>query len=88
MRDCEIGVMHRVANQPRRLQPPFPDLTRDIRLDSCAVPFSGNLARAMPHLGQRFERPLDVAVRGLPIPLDAGHNRASVPLLLDPNHFQ
>src|SRR5215475_14127283 len=62
VRDGEIWMIDRRADQSTQFQLPPPDFTRDVGLDACAVPFTGDLTCAMAHFGKRFERPLDVAV--------------------------
>jgi hypothetical protein len=47
-----------------------------------------DLASPVPHLGQRFQRALDVAVRRLAVPFDAGDDRAGVALFFDSQQFK
>ncbi len=79
----EVWVIDSRTNQTARLQMAQPDFARDVGLNTRAVTFAGDFARAMPHLGQRFERAFDVAVRGAAVAFDAGDDRASVTFLFD-----
>ncbi|MCG3162876.1 MAG: hypothetical protein JMDDDDMK_04237 [Acidobacteria bacterium] len=60
-----------------------PNFARDVGLDARAVAFACDLARAVAHLGQGFERAFDVAVRRLAVAFDARDDRARVALLFD-----
>ena len=87
VRHRELGVMDRIPNQTGRLQPPLPDLPRNVCLNPCPIPLAGNLSGAMAHLGQRFQRPFDIAVRRLPVPLYTRHNRAGIPNRSTPKQY-
>jgi hypothetical protein len=65
-----------------------PDFARDVCLNARAVALAGDLARPMPHLGQRFQRALDVAVRRLAVTFNAGDDRARVALFFDSQQFE
>ena len=89
---CSCGMMMcatvnyaRETSEPGktlRLQAPRPDLARNVGVDASAVAFAPDLARPVPHLCQRFERPLDVPVRRAAVLLDVGDDRAGVVLRL------
>ena len=88
VRDCEVGVVDSRADQPSRFQMLQPDFARDVGLNARAVAFAGDLARPVPHLGQRFDRPLDIAVRRPAVAFDAGDDRAGVAFFFDSQLFE
>ena len=82
MRDDELRARGELAAQARGFEPFGPALARDVGLEARAVALALDLAGAVAHADERFERALDVAVRGQPVLLDVGDDGAGVVLAL------
>src|SRR6266478_3927942 len=64
--------------QPNRINPPRPNFTRDICLQTRPVALALNLTRSVAHTRQRLEGSFDVAVRCPPVFLYVGDDCARV----------
>jgi hypothetical protein len=82
VRDDELRARGELAAQARGLEPPGPALARDVGLEPGAVALALDLAGAVAHADERFERALDVAVRGPPVLLHVGDDGTGVVLAL------
>ena len=64
--DPKISVRRQRGTQARFRQPLRPQLTRNICHYADAIALAIDIARSVAHAGERFNGPLDVAVRRLP----------------------
>jgi hypothetical protein len=81
-------MIYNGTGKPVLFQPSRPDLARDVGLYACTITFARYLACAMTHLGQGFQRSLDIAVRCSSIALYVRDDRARSVFFFKPQQFE
>ena len=83
MADGKAGLFHQLRPLPGAAQDLLPEGAGDIGQNAAAIPLAVDLAGAVPHLDQRFDGPLHVAVRSPAALVDVTDDGTGIPFLGD-----